>query len=220
MKRTKIGCSLQVSPLPSLPLPLCQCLQINCIYLQHLPRIYGLLYTVFLSKVSLYFSLHWSINSFHLSSVFISLQIFLIVQYIHLKCLSFYNVYLSIYIAYLSAMYSCLSAVHVYQQFLSFLLCLTTVFDYIQWICTCSVFLSTVQYIVYLHKLLYYCIWSVHILQHLSIYSEYSYISAVHFYLQVYVYCIMYTVYTIPYISTVNNLYIFSVCPSQVFLHL
>ena len=70
------------------------CLQINCIYLQHVPRIYGLLYTVFLSTVSLYFSLFWSINSFHLSSVFICLQIVLIVQYIHVKCLSFYNVYL------------------------------------------------------------------------------------------------------------------------------
>ena len=98
---TKFGSSLQVIPLPSLPLPLCQYISklICTMYLptvQHLSMVYSTVGTVqsqcfYPQYLHIYFSLYLPVNSVHISSVFICLQIFLIVYLIYSK----YSIYFS-----------------------------------------------------------------------------------------------------------------------------
>ena len=138
---TKFGCSLQVIPLPSLPLPLCQYISklICTMYLptvQHLSMVYCTV-TVFLSTVSIYFSLYLYLSTVftvHISSVFICLQIFLIVYCIYSK----YSIYFStvfIYLFYTAPIYLLCKAIF-------------------------SALLSTVKMPFYLFysALLYYCV--------------------------------------------------------------
>ena len=94
---TKFGSSLQVVPLPSLPLPLCQYISklICTMYLptvQHLSMVYCTV-TVFLSTVSIYFSLY-----LYLSTVFI------------------YLLYLSVYRSFLLYTVSTVNTVSIFLQ--------------------------------------------------------------------------------------------------------
>ena len=138
---TKFGCSLQVIPLPSLPLPLCQYISklICTMFLlsTYSPTsIYGVLYShsVSIHSIYIFFSLSIPVNSVHISSVFICLQIFLIVYCIYSK----YSIYFStvfIYLFYTAPIYLLCKAIF-------------------------SALLSTVKMPFYLFysALLYYCV--------------------------------------------------------------
>ena len=130
---------MQIIPLPSLYLPLCKYISI-LLCIMYLPAIHIYPWCTvqcFYPKFLFIFSFYLLVNTFHISSVFICLQSFLLVNLQYLMCLFFYSVHQSI-LQHLSICNKKLSSVHlypkmsVYQQFLSFLLCISTVYEYIQ----------------------------------------------------------------------------------------
>ena len=121
MKRTKIGMffafnSSSFTSSSSLSI----CLQINCIYLQHVPRIYSMVYCI---------------QCFYPQYLYIFLSFDLSTVFIYLLCLSVYRSF-SLY----STVYPC--KVSIFQQCLSME---STAPIYLQCIAVCSPCVSTVS---------------------------------------------------------------------------
>ena len=144
---TKFGCYLQVIPLPSLPLPLCQYISklICTMFLlstYSTTSIYGVLYShsVSIHSIYIFFSLSTCQQCSYIFCVYLSTDLS--------HCIYKVSIFLQCWSIYLSLSMS------VYRQFKSFFLCLNTdtVFDYIlnKWRQCLSI------YIVYLPKLLIY----------------------------------------------------------------
>ena len=118
MKRTKIGCSLHLIPLPSLPLPLCQ----------YVSKLIVSTYNMYLV------SMVYCIQCFYPQYLYIFLSFDLSTVFIYLLCLSVYRSF-SLY----STVYPC--KVSIFQQCLSME---STAPIYLQCIAVCSPCLSTV----------------------------------------------------------------------------